>query len=42
MTATGGSKNRDMFIDPDNRNVRDDYKFDSLIAACRNILRRGS
>ena len=41
MTATGGSAERDLFIDPFDRTVTDDYKFDSLIQACRNIVNQG-
>ena len=41
MTATGGSEERDLFIDPLDRTVTDDYKFDSLIQACRNVVNQG-
>jgi hypothetical protein len=41
MTATGGNKQRDLFVDPSNKIVRNDYKIDSLVAACRNALRQG-
>lgn len=32
---------RDLFIDPSDRSVTDDYDFSPLIRACRNILRQG-
>jgi len=32
---------RDLFVDPIDRTIRDDYKSDSLIAACRNIVKQG-
>ena len=41
MQATGGNGERDLFVDPQNKDVKDDYKFDSLIAACRNVLKQG-
>ena len=41
MTATGGSLDRDLFIDPSNTEVLDDYDFSSLIKACRNVLDQG-
>lgn len=41
MVATGGSAERDLFIDPHDRSVLDDYKFDSLIMACENVVRQG-
>jgi hypothetical protein len=41
MQATGGNKERDLFVDPQNYDVKDDYKFDSLITACRNVLKQG-
>lgn len=41
MQATGGDKHRDLFINPFDRNTPDDYKFDSLITVCRNIIRQG-
>lgn len=42
MTATGGSRSRDLFKDPDNKAVKDDYYFDRLIANCRGILSLGA
>jgi hypothetical protein len=41
MTATGGSVQRDLFVDPNDRNTLTDYMFDSLITACRNIIKQG-
>jgi hypothetical protein len=41
MTATGGSAERDLFVDPNDRSTLTDYKFDTLIAACANIVRQG-
>ena len=41
MTATGGSKDRDLFVNPDDRGTMTDYKFDTLIDACRNVLKQG-
>jgi len=42
MTATGGSASRDLFKDPYDRNVLDDYDFDRLIENCRGILSLGA
>ena len=41
MQATGGNAERDLFLDPYDASVRDDYKFDELIAACKNVLAQG-
>lgn len=41
MTAAGGSVQRDLFKDPADRSVTDDYDFSPLIRACRNIVRQG-
>lgn len=49
MTATGGcyvgfsrcTTNRDLFENPADRTVLDDYKFDSLIQSTRNIVNQG-
>lgn len=38
MQATGGNASRDMFLDPTNLDVVDDYEFSSLIASCHNVL----
>ncbi|MEC3879454.1 GH39 family glycosyl hydrolase [Parapedobacter sp. 10938] len=41
MTAVGGSEQRDLFKDPLDRSVTDDYDFSPLIRACRNIVGQG-
>jgi hypothetical protein len=41
MTAAGGNEQRDLFKEPLNRAVSDDYDFAPLIRACRNVLRFG-
>ena len=41
MTATGGEASRDLFEDPNNRDVLDDYKFDKLLLACEGIVNKG-
>jgi len=41
MTATGGELGRDLFKDPANRDVLDDYDFAPLIQACRNVVDQG-
>lgn len=41
MTATGGNEGRDLFIDPLDRTVIDDYAFEPLLVACENALRLG-
>ena len=38
MQSTGGSAERDLFVDPANLDVLDDYRFDPLIDACRRAL----
>lgn len=42
MQSTGGSVERDLFQDPLNRNVLDDYDFSKLITACHNVLALGA
>jgi hypothetical protein len=42
MTATGGNAERDLFVNPLDRNVLDDYDFSPLIAACGKILELGA
>jgi len=42
MQATGGSQARDLFRDPLNRSVLDDYKFDELLAKCHAVLELGA
>ena len=41
MTATGGNEGRDLFRDPLDRTVKDDYDFTPLLTACQNALRLG-
>ncbi len=41
MTATGGDYNRDLFVDPYNTEVLDDYNFAPLIVSCRNVVDQG-
>lgn len=38
MIATGGEAKRDLFKNPADRSVLDDYDFSSLINACRNVV----
>ena len=42
MQCTGGSVSRDLFKDPLNYAVRDDYCFDNLVSNCRGILSLGA
>lgn len=42
MTATGGEASRDLFKDPNNNEVLDDYDFSPLVTACRNVLAQGT
>ena len=42
MQCTGGSAERDLFLDPYDRSVKDDYNFAPLIAACENVLALGA
>ncbi|MBR4962211.1 MAG: hypothetical protein IKY52_15035 [Clostridia bacterium] len=41
MTATGGEASRDLFKDPSDRSVLDDYDFAPLVTACRNVVEQG-
>lgn len=41
MTATGGSPERDLFIDPSDKSIMTDYNFSPLIKACQNVVRQG-
>lgn len=41
MTACGGNEQRDLFKNPLDRTVTDDYDFSPLVRACRNILKQG-
>ena len=38
MQCSGGNKDRDLFKDPFDRTVLDDYDFSRLVAACHNVL----
>ncbi len=42
MQCTGGNASRDLFKDPYNFDVLDDYDFSSLVANCRGILQLGA
>lgn len=41
MQCTGGNASRDLFVDPYNFDVLDDYDFSKLIANCRGIISMG-
>ena len=42
MECTGGNPGRDLFADPDNFEVLDDYDFSALYSSCRGILKTGA
>lgn len=42
MQCTGGTYERDLFVDPYNTDVLDDYDFTALIENCRGILSLGA
>ena len=42
MQCTGGNEQRDLFADPLDRSVTDDYDFSRLIKNCRGILSLGA
>lgn len=42
MQCTGGNADRDLFVDPDNFDVLDDYDFSSLIDNCSGIIELGA
>ncbi len=42
MQCTGGNADRDLFIDPNDTSVLDDYDFTKLINNCRGILELGA
>ncbi len=42
MQCTGGSADRDLFVDPLNFDTLDDYDFSSLITSCKGILTLGA
>lgn len=41
MECSGGNADRDLFADPDDFSVTDDYDVSPLIASCRGILKTG-
>ncbi|MEA4937042.1 MAG: hypothetical protein VB102_10430 [Paludibacter sp.] len=41
ICATGGNIQRDLFVDPSNRAVLDDYDFSNLIKGLKNVVRQG-
>ncbi|MEA4937045.1 MAG: hypothetical protein VB102_10445 [Paludibacter sp.] len=41
ICATGGNVQRDLFVDPNNRTVLDDYDFSNLIKGLKNVVRQG-
>lgn len=42
MQATGGNATRDLFLEPENTDVLDDYNFTSLVEACEKVLKLGA
>ncbi len=42
MECSGGNPNRDLFKDPADFSVLDDYDFSALIASCKGILKTGA
>ncbi len=42
MQCTGGTPDRDLFVDPYDRTVLDDYDFTRLIENCRGVLNLGA
>lgn len=42
MQCTGGNEQRDLFLNPDDRSVTDDYDFSRLIKNCRGIISLGA
>ena len=42
MQCTGGNEDRDLFVDPLNKDVLDDYDFSTLINNCRGVLELGA
>ena len=42
MQATGGNESRDLFVDPQNRDIVDDYDFEPLLIACQHVLDLGA
>ena len=42
MQCTGGTADRDLFVDPEDKTTFTDYKFDALIENCKGILALGA
>lgn len=42
MECSGGNADRDLFREPNNFDVIDDYDFSALLASCRGILKTGA
>lgn len=42
MECSGGNADRDLFRDPDDFTVIDDYDFEPLLSSCRGILKTGA
>ena len=42
MACTGGNPQRDLFRDPADFSILDDYDFEPLLASCRGILKTGA
>ena len=42
MQCTGGTENRDLFIDPTDTSTPDDYDFTKLIENCRGVINLGA
>ena len=42
MQCSGGTADRDLFVDPLDRSVLDDYDFSRLVENCRGILSLGA
>ncbi len=42
MECSGGNGDRDLFADPNDFSVLDDYDFSALIASCRGVLKTGA
>lgn len=42
MQCTGGNADRDLFVDPYDKTVLDDYDFTTLIENCRGVLQLGA
>ena len=42
MECSGGNASRDLFREPDNFDMLDDYDFEPLLASCRGVLKTGA